>query len=379
MAPTNRPIPDVYLSDPHMWVTARTHQAESTTIVHVRGQIDASTSRVLDHHLHTRVPPDSRFVVVDLTEVDLLGASGIRLLLGHADRLATSGRHLLTVADAEIRRLLDATDTATILRAHPTLCAALASRPRSTVAAAGGAETIRAALELLLEHHGVTDEDLASALLRDVAYRLGTTVEFLAGALLSAPESHRTVRHFTLPPPQLTFGTRANAHRGVILDQFLGTVLGYTAAEAADIAAPGTAAGALRLDHHKGMSAGLVTHLRHEGHWLTTAALRRIGPVTVSVTGKHPVFNESTTRHLLRDAGIESVTCVPLRTRTGRCKGVMSTYHTTPARRPNAMQQAKLDHAAGEVTAWLEWHQRFIVHALIDQVCRVTDQGFARD
>lgn len=71
-------------------------------VVHVAGELDGMTAEELSHCLGGAVssvhPPAP--VVVDLTDLNFLGACGIGLLLDHQDRCLRRGSALVVVANS---------------------------------------------------------------------------------------------------------------------------------------------------------------------------------------------------------------------------------------------------------------------------------------
>lgn len=75
-------------------------------VVSARGDIDlASAPRVAS--ALAQLPPGARRVVVDLSHVDLLDATGIGLLVGLRSRLAQTGGRLVLSCPAHLRHQLE--------------------------------------------------------------------------------------------------------------------------------------------------------------------------------------------------------------------------------------------------------------------------------
>ncbi|MEV4313731.1 STAS domain-containing protein [Actinocrispum sp. NPDC049592] len=107
-------------------ITTVSQPGDLTTVVRLSGEVDADSSRTLDHQLRTRMPVASRYLIVDLSEVTLMGAAGIRVLLEHTKRLAGSGRRMLTVASTpHMVRLLRLTEATGALNIHPSMPSAM--------------------------------------------------------------------------------------------------------------------------------------------------------------------------------------------------------------------------------------------------------------
>jgi anti-sigma B factor antagonist len=88
-------------------LVVRTFRVPMATLVTVAGEVDIATAPELRGHLLAL--PD-RSVVVDMSEVGLLSAAGLSVLLDLQDRLTRTGaRVVLTNAAACVRRVLDLT------------------------------------------------------------------------------------------------------------------------------------------------------------------------------------------------------------------------------------------------------------------------------
>ncbi|MEV6236214.1 STAS domain-containing protein [Lentzea sp. NPDC051838] len=98
-------------------------------VVHVAGEVDRVTaddlSGCLAGALGSAHPPAP--VVVDLSEVNFLGACGIGLLLDHQDRCLSRGSALVLVARTpEVLRPLQVLELTSVLDVRPSLVDALA-------------------------------------------------------------------------------------------------------------------------------------------------------------------------------------------------------------------------------------------------------------
>ncbi|CCH32371.1 anti-sigma factor antagonist [Actinosynnema sp. NPDC047251] len=103
--------------------------AGDAVIVRAAGEIDLGTAPRLDRHLHTvRARAGTSPVVLDLTQVVFLAATGLELLLRHHHACAFHGTELRIVATR--RAVLHPLRTAgldLVLHLHPTVPAALAA------------------------------------------------------------------------------------------------------------------------------------------------------------------------------------------------------------------------------------------------------------
>ncbi|WP_045317268.1 STAS domain-containing protein [Lentzea aerocolonigenes] len=106
-----------------------TETVGDAVVVRLAGELDQVTagelSGCLDGAVSSVDPPAP--VVVDLTEVDFLGAFGIRLLLDHQDLCLRKGSALMVVASSPaVLRPLQVLELTGILGVRPTVVDALA-------------------------------------------------------------------------------------------------------------------------------------------------------------------------------------------------------------------------------------------------------------
>lgn len=72
----------------------------------VVGEVDVSTTDVLDNGLFRAEASDAKQIVVDLDRVDFIDAAGLSVLVRHAAADTERGRLRLTRGSAAVRRLL---------------------------------------------------------------------------------------------------------------------------------------------------------------------------------------------------------------------------------------------------------------------------------
>ncbi|GAA2816482.1 STAS domain-containing protein [Crossiella cryophila] len=95
-------------------------------VLSVRGEIDLYTSPLLRELLLAQLPRAARLVVINLTEVDFLGAAGLTVLLTVRTRAQAAGTHLRVVTGAPlVRWVLSAAGLLTVLDVRPDLAHAL--------------------------------------------------------------------------------------------------------------------------------------------------------------------------------------------------------------------------------------------------------------
>jgi anti-anti-sigma factor len=95
------------------------------TIMAINGRIDATTVTLLRDQLHSAVDGGSGAVVLDLSEVELVDAVGLAMLVGTHRRALRAGRQvILRDTPPRVHRLLAATGLDRVLRAEPPVAVA---------------------------------------------------------------------------------------------------------------------------------------------------------------------------------------------------------------------------------------------------------------
>ena len=95
------------------------------TIMAISGRIDGSTVTQLRDQLHTAVDGGIGAVVLDLSEVELVDAVGLAMLVGTHRRALRAGRQIvLRDTPARVTRLLVATGLDRVLRTEPPMAVA---------------------------------------------------------------------------------------------------------------------------------------------------------------------------------------------------------------------------------------------------------------
>lgn len=98
-------------------------------VVQVRGEVDAFTAPVLRAELADQPDPPPAMLVLDLSEVTFLAASGIRVLLENRERAALTGTELRLVHGTRaVGRVLDVLRLTQLFRSYSTLADALATQ-----------------------------------------------------------------------------------------------------------------------------------------------------------------------------------------------------------------------------------------------------------
>jgi anti-anti-sigma factor len=368
---TDRHTPKKKQSGPRLDITNESRPGDLMVMLRVRGVIDVDNSRALDHYLRSGLPPESRYILLNLGEVTRLEQAGVRVLLEHARRLASTGRILLVIAlTSDIRRILRSPGATGVLGVHHTVSSAIGSCrivPRAPTAL--GRDTaerpghcpealdprrMTRVLNTIEERYGIADAGTAFELLRDSAQHHSLKLSTLVSAFLTAePPRQRggadwaTPGWRRIPAPALTFCLRDHGNdRAVVLSSFMDVVLGFMRTSTADLQLVDVVDGTLRLETRRGSAVASVS---------SAMALERKERVIA------PIVADASLDQEFVDARFRVVQSTPLVEPGGRCVGVVSTYHTGPGHTPTKLQCAKLDYAATEIATWLEWHQQIVV------------------
>ncbi|MCE7003680.1 ANTAR domain-containing protein [Kibdelosporangium philippinense] len=390
MDPTDHRKAGEDASHPHFEFSLQQYR-DDLVIVRLAGEIDTDSSRTADYWLRHRIPPKCRYVVVDLSSVDMLAAAGVRVLVEHADRQELAGRRMLTVAgNPHVRRVLELARATQIVGTYDSVPSAIAActtatqpvrRPRadndrpaadevSTIqrelfAARSALRTrtvIARALGMLQERYGLPNMDAASELLGECARYHDVQVHALARAFLAA-SAPRTDIWFPgrarLPAPSLSFFRLQREHRrnrAVVLEAFLDTALGYLNTSMGDVQLVEGAGLRPRMESYHDLPLDLVDYLADlddpsSAAW--QAAQREVRVIEyVPVDSEHAMFAK---------AGIHALQSTPLVTFDGECVGVVTTYHLEPYFTPSKLAYAKLDSLATETADWLWWYRRTVI------------------
>ncbi len=92
------------------------HAAE-TVVLALAGDLDIASAPLLERHLDDAATAGNARVVVDLSDVEFLDSTGLRLLLTARERLQERGQELrLRRGRPAVRRLFESTHTAELFR-----------------------------------------------------------------------------------------------------------------------------------------------------------------------------------------------------------------------------------------------------------------------
>jgi anti-sigma B factor antagonist len=95
------------------------------TIMPIIGRIDASTVSQLRDQLHSAVDMGTGVVVLDLSEVEMVDAIGLAMLVGTHRRALRAGRQLvLRDTPTRVHRVLVATGLDRVLKTEPPMAVA---------------------------------------------------------------------------------------------------------------------------------------------------------------------------------------------------------------------------------------------------------------
>jgi anti-sigma B factor antagonist len=127
-SPTTRPVA-ASATTPERGATLGVERTATATVVRLDGDLDLLTVSDLQARLTDVVAATTGAVVADLTAVQFLGSSGLRLLLGLRSELAAQGRPLRLVVGGSraVTRPLLITGLDRLLELHPDLDTALAT------------------------------------------------------------------------------------------------------------------------------------------------------------------------------------------------------------------------------------------------------------
>jgi anti-sigma B factor antagonist len=110
----------------------RVHQDRGHTVLELRGEIDIAAALEIAPYLDRVTAHSGVRLVIDMTQVDFFDCSGLRLLYRARARVQEQDGELRLVCTHPLTlRIMRVTGLARLLRAHPTLDAAL-GQPEAT-------------------------------------------------------------------------------------------------------------------------------------------------------------------------------------------------------------------------------------------------------
>jgi anti-anti-sigma factor len=346
--------------------------------------MDVADCPALDRRLRNA----GRFVVVDLTDVSVLSAAVLGVLVAHAERLAgDDGRLVVTADNPTVQRLLRVTGTDHLLGTsageHPPATSPAADLHGNE--SVGLRRQLRSQLKIaratgiLQERYGLTDEHAAFDVLRSSSQRHNVRLTTLATAFLSAPAPRRSRGENWFPgrrrdaAPPLTLTTeRTDGNRTVVLDAVLDAVVACMGTEVVDLRLIEAGARTPTLARHRGHTSEFVEFVESSAQLgaVVAEAWRRRSRVVVADVATDPLLADPAERAMLLASGSRALQCGPLTTRTGVVVGMVSSHHANPGRTPTAAEHTRLDEITSEAGAWLDWHRRTIILDALEDVHR---------
>ncbi|WP_189226325.1 STAS domain-containing protein [Saccharothrix coeruleofusca] len=371
----------------------------SVAVLVVIGEIDAVTVDSFRHELISFVDAHDDDVIVDMSDVRLIVAAGVRALLRTADHLSGSGRRLRLVCGPEVQRTLHAARVADVLEVFERRSAAVGAQHAALHRAAASpvldgqqpeevdrlrreVADLRAklrtrplmahALGILRERYRLADEETARRLLGESSQRFNVKMRVLADALVNAPRPTSVDAALWFPgrtrlPAPRSVLTPVDRGRGLtprtLLASLLDAALSCTGATAGCVHHVEHGTEELRLERHQGLTAELVEVLAHVlgGEVPCAVALRDRSSVVVPDVAAHPALAGHPVQGLMVRAGVRAVRSTPVLTPSGQCLAVVSTCHPRAGHVPTADELARLEALAAEAGRWLQWHQRTTV------------------
>ncbi len=367
--------------------TAGESCADDMVVLAVTGEIDAYTGTHLREHVLAGVGPDRGGVVLDLAQVTLMSAAGLRALADTAATLADTGRRLLIArCRPVVREVVRQIGPPLAVVDHRSVDAALDAyraehiepteeeglpllrwRARNLPGPLRSRPLIAGAVTELHRRYDLPDSEIAFTLLRRSSQRYNLRIRALALAFLSAPAVPPerpmwfTGRRRDLPPP-ITFTSPSRgwpSSRSGFLATVLDSALSIMDTGAGYVQLADRFLGGLRLESQRGLPREFnlsFCYVDKPDNASTTAL--RSGREATRNLDEEP---DPTPRTLLGAEGLRSVHSVPLVDAEHPAAGVVSTLHPQRAPRTSRNQAAALDVVATESAAWLAWHQRTIV------------------
>ncbi len=363
-------------------------------VLRLHGEIDLKSCPSLDRTLHAHTDT----VVVDLSEVTLLSAAAVGVLVAHAQRLADDNGQLRIAAENPIvHRILSLTGADQLVAVHNgPIDAATTTVPFAAAESPLLAEilrlrsrlrtqpTIGQALGILQERYGLPDSGTAFELLKASSQRHNVRLHVLAAALLTAPHPASTDGYW-FPgrrrpvPPSLSFTSHQvarGANRTAVLDALLDSALDCMNTGSGDLHAVDRVRGDLRLERHRGLTSEFIHFFdtRDRPTAASRVASHRKARVVIADVATDQVFTDRMERLIILATGICSMQSSPLLT-SGRLLAMVSTYHAVAGQVPTTAQHSRLDAITGQAAAWLEWHGRTVVLDALEQVHQSARSG----
>jgi anti-sigma B factor antagonist len=109
-------------------VNIAVEKAADHAILHVAGEIDLLTANLLGERIREQLLPETKLLVLDLSEVSFLGSAGLAEIVSASQAGKDSGTRLVLVAtNRAVIRPLEATGLLSMLTVYDTVTDALTS------------------------------------------------------------------------------------------------------------------------------------------------------------------------------------------------------------------------------------------------------------
>lgn len=115
--------------DPRRYVTVSVTSLHAVVVVAVSGEIDMATRDVVSQALHAHLDATPPGMVIDLSEVEFLGSSGLAVLLQVNERARQCHTRLGIVMSGNpaVTRIIQVSGSAKLLRTYPAITDAVTS------------------------------------------------------------------------------------------------------------------------------------------------------------------------------------------------------------------------------------------------------------
>ncbi|MFG2196597.1 ANTAR domain-containing protein [Streptomyces sp. NPDC048639] len=377
-------------------------------LLRAQGSIDVANERILREALMAGDDGTFAHVVIDVSEVWLLSAAGVRALVQHAELLAQQGRRLLLAGPSPlVVQILQVTQATQAMDVFGTVDAAVEAckvngtpkpRPRDAVNgvevkpdAAEQAARMRKEIHhlrrqartrpliaqaqgILQERYRLQDGEAAFALLRDASQRSNVKLRTIADAVvrLPGPDNGSRVwfaRRDRTGPPPLGFLRSGSEGHGYTVRAVLSEALMCSDSELGDLQLTGPSGG-LEMHHHHGFDQDFLDFFAHVDGEETAcfqAASRR--EYVMADVATDPVFPEASRQALLA-ARSRTVHSIPMTGHSRRVFGVFSVHLPRPGQLLSHGQERRLTSIGSEVGTWLDWYERTAVRDALEHLHR---------
>ncbi|MBB4689135.1 STAS domain-containing protein [Amycolatopsis jiangsuensis] len=327
-------------------------------LIVVRGDIDGANCADWGHRLRELAASSGSDVLIDLSGLTLLTASGGRVLAHLAEQWGAAGRRTRIVVGANpvVARVVEIAEARVVLTVHESVAAAL-SAPDRPASLPDSWFVIREAVRQLQEQYGLSDAGPAVSLLQSVAREHRIRVHRLAAAA-AGPAFPGQPAAGEAAEPILPFpvGAVAAPKFVTVLDHALRAALRATETPAGY--AQLVAGGFLRMASAHGIGRDLRRYLGQPGHESTPCARAARGGtrVTVGDVREDVPLAGTPALDMLRAEGILFACSTPVVDGEGRsCRAVLSLVDGRAGRGLTYAQADELDRIAEAVSRWAQW------------------------